>query len=144
MQVMYDRCWRITHGLIRGKPEGGVVTLSPDEQLSAMELSGLLQVTQLGLRSKTKAYGPWGDVSTPAWHAVRGAIVGFFGCNKDGYITGIGVWMRNSSPSSVSSEAAGRAPFGSSGYGQVPLVPQFCPCEIDKPNYVSHNMYNLA
>lgn len=90
----------MTHGLVNGDPKGQI-TLSPHETLSGMGIVALQQVKQLLLESKSRIYGPWGDVSVASQTFAQGDIVGFFGCNKDKYLTGIGVWTRNPETSSV-------------------------------------------
>jgi hypothetical protein len=109
----------MTHGRVLGSPQSGVVTLRQDEQLVGMAGDAVRQVRQLVLRSRLETYGPWGDNSTSSMVMVYGAIVGFFGCNKNGYIAGIGAWTRDIGISGVSSQRAAGTRFGSSGYEQA-------------------------
>ncbi len=95
MQVVYDKCWRRTHGLVRGKPQKGNITLSQDGQLSGMAVKSQFEVKQLTLFTNNQTYGPWGDLTEQSPASILGAIVGFFGCNANGYVAGIGVWIRN-------------------------------------------------
>jgi hypothetical protein len=95
LQVVYEKCRRLTHGQTSGYPDDEIVNLNPDEHLSAMDLSYFQQVKTMKLQTKTSTFGPWGDLTSKAQNVVHGAIVGFFGCNHDGYITGIGVWTRD-------------------------------------------------
>jgi hypothetical protein len=85
----------MTHGLVDGAAATPVAILNRDDPLATMSVVADRQVNQLTLGSNSRTYGPWGDLSQMRQTITSGAIVGFFGCNKDGYITGIGVWKKD-------------------------------------------------
>ncbi len=122
---MYDKCWRLTHGFVNSDPDGGVITLGQDELLSEMAVNALQTVRTLLLYSNKRTLGPWGDQQRFTGDTVQGAIVGFFGSNKDGHITGIGVWTRNPSTSSGSSAPDAGTQVVSSRYEHMNDVPRF-------------------